>query len=154
MQVVDRLAAVESLVDDDAVTAGGELAARARSEREEIANLAGFGHGYEVAQIVRMAAGHDEQVNRRLRIEVAEDQRVVGAQNLVGHDLAPEDLAEHAGGIGVAHGCTFGLSNSKLMTSSGRAMTPRIEESATNVTTECTSGTAGTWSWIIALARS
>ncbi len=147
--MVHGLAAVDALVCNDAVT-GGRL--RTPGLGDDLEKVADFFCGRrcdEITEIARVAFGNHEQMRWRVRVRVAKDEDVLGAAHFLRGDLAAKDTAEDTG---VAHGVAFGFMVLKLKVVSGLAVTPPIVDFAANETTECTSGIAGTRSWIIAFA--
>jgi len=96
VQMVDRLAAVGAGVDDQAVAVGKVLCAGDFAGGvEELAEALGV-----VLRGVRVRSdvvfGDDEDVDRRLRIDVGEGEGVLVLVDAGGGDFAGDDFAEEA----------------------------------------------------------
>ena len=103
MKVVDGLAAVGAGVDDEAVAAievmgAGEVAGGGEEGAEEGGV---FGEGVGVGGDV--AFWNEEEVGRRLGVDVGEGEDVGGFVKAFGGDGSGDDLAEEAVGVCIRH---------------------------------------------------
>ncbi len=149
MQVVHRLTAVGTLVRHDAIPIGRLGAAAFARDAQQVGDLIRRRLSNEVPEVRGVALRNREEVRRRLRVGVVEHHHVFRAPDFIGGNLATEYSTEDTG---LAHGLAFGFIVTKLNDVSGLAVTPATDDFAANETTECTSGTAGARSWIMALA--
>src|SRR5579872_6666358 len=120
MQMIDGLAAIRALVDDDAVALpltlefSADLGGRGKQTGLDLAG----GFGVELAEVVCVHDGHDQDVRRRLRTQIVKCDDVLVAQHFTRGNLVPDDLAKDA----IGHEC--GLMRLNQSTESGLGMTP------------------------------
>src|SRR5688500_7912210 len=95
MKMRDRLSGVRSVIGDDPVAAlmepmlGGDARCQRQRVRRDMPIVA-----TDVAQGGEVSSRHDEHVDRRLRVEVAEGDVVLALSDELGTELAARDATE------------------------------------------------------------
>ncbi len=122
VQMVDRLTALRSLIDHKTKTVMASRATNLCGFFEQRRNILRIRLVEKCGTVLGMYHRQDENVRRRLRIDVFDRDDVIVPEDFACRNFSGYDLTEDAAGLLWSRHYAFGFSNSKLIAVSGRGM--------------------------------